>query len=94
MEALCARFACVPVGMRVIYLTVGEGRVAETLVEAMQRHPEVRLGSYPVLGNPDYRTRVTVESRSEEALVAATEWLAECFGTLVFSVEEDVVLRD
>ena len=41
----------------------GEGVIASILNDLLVKFPELMLGSYPVLDNPDYKVKVTLESK-------------------------------
>ena len=69
--ALKSRFATDPYFMRAIYLSAGEGTIAEDLNDCMRNFPELMLGSYPKIGNPEYRVKLTLESKDAEYLERA-----------------------
>ncbi len=79
-DAIRAVFAGSPVSTCVIYVSVGEGLVAEPLRRAADRFAEATLGSYPVWGNADFRTRLTVEAADHELVEAVAEWLVAELG--------------
>ena len=68
---ISSAWAGAPVAQVTLYLRSGEGAIAEVLRAAVERFTSVRLGSYPVLDGEEFRTRVTVESRTSESLEAA-----------------------
>ncbi len=55
------------------YLDTREMDIAEILNRTAAEHSDVLFGSYPVLGNPEYKIIVTAESKSEHALKAAVD---------------------
>jgi molybdopterin-biosynthesis enzyme MoeA-like protein len=57
--------------MRIVFFGVGEGTLAEHLSAMLQRFPELLCGSYPEFTNPEYKVRVTLESKEPEYLEAA-----------------------
>jgi len=63
--------------MRAIYLTAGEGTIAAHLNECMRNFPDLMLGSYPRIGDPDYRVKLTLESKNAEYLERAFRHLME-----------------
>jgi molybdenum cofactor synthesis domain-containing protein len=71
LRALSSRFATDPFFMRAIYLTAGEGTIAEHLNDCMRNFPDLMLGSYPRIGDPDYRVKLTLESKNAEYLERA-----------------------
>jgi len=62
-------------GVRVLSETVdcpfGEGRIGTALGAVAAAHPQVSIGSYPVLGERSYSTKLVIRSRDAEALAAA-----------------------
>ncbi len=76
-HAIKERFREAPFHLRNIYVKDGEGVIAGTLNHVLERFPEILLGSYPVLDNPDYKVRVTVESKSRDYLDGAVDCLLE-----------------
>jgi molybdenum cofactor synthesis domain-containing protein len=66
-----------PYCLREIYLRDDEGRVAPALHRVLDRFPELLLGSYPYLDNPDYSIKITLESKDGSYLEQASEMLLE-----------------
>ncbi|HXG17294.1 MAG TPA: molybdopterin-binding protein [Calidithermus sp.] len=62
-EAIRERFRDVPIHLRTVFVRIGEGRLAEYLNALLAEFPALLLGSYPELANPEYRVKVTLESR-------------------------------
>ncbi len=71
LRALSSRFAADPYFAHAIYLTAGEGTIADQLNECMRDFPELMLGSYPKIGDPGYRVKLTLESKNAEYLERA-----------------------
>lgn len=69
--ALKERFAASPYHLRVVYTRDGEGTIAEHLNATMARFPELLLGSYPKLGDPEYAVKLTLESKDQAYVDAA-----------------------
>ena len=65
-----------PVCLRVYYLSKGEGEIANVLAEAVRLFPDTAFGSYPVLNEASFCTRVTIESTSASEVTAASTWFA------------------
>ncbi len=65
----------VPVNLRRVYVTHHESEIAEFLNELLAEFAELMLGSYPRLGEPDYRVMLTLESRDLGYLERALESL-------------------
>jgi molybdenum cofactor synthesis domain-containing protein len=75
--ALRTRFATDPYFMRAIYLTSHEGVIAEHLNDCMHNFPDLMLGSYPRMGDPEYRVKLTLESKDHEYLERAFRHLMD-----------------
>lgn len=74
-EALRDRFATEPYHLRVIYTRWNESAIAESLNQTMSEFPELLLGSYPKIGNPEYSVKLTIESKDESYARRAFERL-------------------
>lgn len=75
--ALKRRFASDPYFIRAIYTSAGEGTIAEHLNSCLERFPALLLGSYPKIGHPEYRVKVTLESKDQVYLEQAFHHLLE-----------------
>jgi len=64
-HAIRDRFAASPYFLRVVYTTEGEGAIAEHLNATLAKFPELLLGSYPKIGDPEYAVKLTLESKDE-----------------------------
>ena len=64
-QAIRDRFAASPYFLRVIYTKDGEGTIAEHLNTTLVAFPELLLGSYPKIGDPEYAVKLTLESKDE-----------------------------
>jgi N12 class adenine-specific DNA methylase len=64
----------------------GEGIIATMLNDLLVKYPELMLGSYPVLDLPDYKVKVTLESKDQNYLTRALE-------AFVASLPKDSVQR-
>jgi len=65
-----------PIGSwRRIYQTT-EGQIVSILKQALEMHPQVRLGSYPSFGAGGPHVEVVLKSSDPKALEAAATWLA------------------
>lgn len=76
-EAIKERFRDRPFLLRSVYVRIGESTLAAHLHAMLARYPEVLCGSYPEWDNPDYRVRVTLESKSPQYLEEALRDLLE-----------------
>jgi FAD synthetase len=61
--AIRERFAADPFYLRIVYTREGEGAIAQHLNETLRMFPELLLGSYPKIGDPEYLVKVTLESK-------------------------------
>jgi molybdenum cofactor synthesis domain-containing protein len=86
LVALLGRFATDPYYMRTIYTSAREGAIAEHLNQCLARYPELLLGSYPRVGDPDYRVKLTLESKDRE-------YLERAFAHLMSLLPGEVVVR-
>ncbi len=62
-EALKERFRETPFHLASVFVAVGEGTLAEHLNALVARHPDLMVGSYPEFSNPEYKVKVTLESK-------------------------------
>jgi molybdenum cofactor synthesis domain-containing protein len=69
------RFAGVPIYLKRIFVTRHESEIAEDLHALLREFSELMLGSYPRIGEPDYRVMLTLESRDADYLKRAAEAL-------------------
>jgi len=74
-DALRERFRESPFHLRSVFVRIAEGTLAEHLNELLRRHPELMLGSYPEFLNPDYKVKVTLESKDPKYVEQALEEL-------------------
>ena len=74
-EALRERFRDEPIHLKCVFVRIGEGALAAHLNGLLEEFPALMLGSYPEFSNPEYRVKVTLESRDESYLDAALERL-------------------
>jgi molybdenum cofactor synthesis domain-containing protein len=76
-EALRDRFAATPYHLRVVYTSEGEGGIAEHLNATVAAFPELMLGSYPKIGDPEYAVKLTLESKDQDYVERALRHLLE-----------------
>jgi len=73
-EAIRERFRDQPYHLKNVFVSIGEGALADYLNALLRDFPALLLGSYPEFANPEYRVKVTLESRNavylEDALGA------------------------
>ena len=85
-DAIKERFREQPYHLRSVFVRIGEGTLADFLNDLLKNYPLLLLGSYPEFSNPDYKVKVTLESKDGEYLERA---LAE----LVARLPRDAVVR-
>ena len=70
-EALRERFREAPFFLCNVFVNMGEGTLADHLNELLREHPQLLLGSYPEFSNPEYKVKVTLESKDRDYLETA-----------------------
>jgi molybdenum cofactor synthesis domain-containing protein len=70
-EAIRERFREQPFHLRQVFVRIGEGSLAGHLNALLRAFPSLLLGSYPEFSNPEYRVKVTLESKDQTYLEAA-----------------------
>src|SRR5262245_13175123 len=70
-EALKERFRESPFHRCSVFVSMGEGTLADHLNAVLERHPELLLGSYPEFANAEYKVKVTLESKDRVYLERA-----------------------
>lgn len=85
-HAIKERFRDTPYYLKNVYVKYGEGVIADMLNSLLAKFPQLMLGSYPVLDLPDYKVKVTLESKDPNYLDQALE-------TFVASLPKDAVQR-
>jgi molybdenum cofactor synthesis domain-containing protein len=83
--AIRERFRDRPFHLRQIFVSSEEGEIARHLDEVAARHPEVAIGSYPLLAPAEdgHRVKVTLEGKEQAAVEQAEALLAELLGAAV-----------
>jgi molybdenum cofactor synthesis domain-containing protein len=66
-------FRDAPYYLKNVYVRYGEGVIAEMLNDLLAKFPQLMLGSYPVLDLPDYKVKVTLESKDQSYLDKALQ---------------------
>ena len=80
------RFRDAPYYLKNVYVKHGEGIIAAMLNELLVKFPQLMLGSYPVLDLPDYKVKVTLESKD-------ADYLDQALKIFVASLPKDSVHR-
>ena len=76
-EAIKERFREQPFLLRNVYVRIGEGTLAEHLNAMLHEFPALLCGSYPEFSNPEYKVRVTLESKEADYLERALRYLLD-----------------
>lgn len=84
--AIKTRFEVDPYFLRVVYMRAIESTIAEYLNATLREFPLVSVGSYPKLGDPEYRVRVTLESKDRN-------YVDRAFDHLVTQLPPDIIVR-
>jgi molybdenum cofactor synthesis domain-containing protein len=84
--ALKSRFTVDPYFLRVIYTRAIESSIARYLNATLEAFPLLQLGSYPKLSDPEYRVRVTLESKDQE-------YVNRAFAHLVAQLPPETIVR-
>ena len=85
-HAIKERFRDAPYFLKNVYVKHGEGIIAAMLNGLLVKFPQLMLGSYPVLDVPDYKVKVTLESKD-------AGYLDQALKTFVASLPKDSVHR-
>jgi FAD synthetase len=72
-HAIKESFRDAPYYLKNVYVRYGEGVIASILNELLTKFPNLMLGSYPVLDLPDYKVKVTLESKDFSYLEQALQ---------------------
>jgi FAD synthetase len=65
--------------LKKLFLNANESDIAGILKMVDSENRNVSFGSYPVLGNPEYKIIITAESKSEDSLDTAVKQLLKRF---------------
>ncbi|MGB9716262.1 MAG: competence/damage-inducible protein A [Thermodesulfovibrionales bacterium] len=77
-----------PFLLKKVYIKEYESQIAPHLNEMVKKHKNVKIGSYPVVGNKDYYVMVTVESKDQKSLeLAFNDILHKIPKSKVFKIE-------
>jgi molybdenum cofactor synthesis domain-containing protein len=62
-EAIKERFREQPFFLKNVFVRIGEGTLADFLNDLLKAYPLLMLGSYPEFSHPEYKVKVTLESK-------------------------------
>jgi len=85
-HAIKETFRDTPYYLKNVYVRYGEGIIASILNELLRNFPSLMLGSYPVLDLPDYKVKVTLESKD-------SNYLDQALRAFIASLPGDAVHR-
>jgi molybdenum cofactor synthesis domain-containing protein len=85
-HAIKETFRDTPYYLKNVYVRYGEGVIAVMLNDLLAKFPQLMLGSYPVLDLPDYKVKVTLESKD-------SSYLNQALQAFVASLPQDAVHR-
>jgi molybdenum cofactor synthesis domain-containing protein len=85
-QAIKEDFRDAPFFLKVVYVKEGEGVIASILNNLLTGFPQLLLGSYPVLDNPEYKVKVTLESKD-------LNYLNQAFKELLSTLPKGAVHR-
>ncbi len=74
-DSIKERFRDLPYHGRQVYVTERESDFSHLLDQLVKEFPDLQLGSYPEVGNPEYRVKLTLESKDEAYLTQAFDRL-------------------
>ncbi len=83
---LRSRFHADPYCLKVVYTRVGEGTLAAYLNQTLREFPDLLLGSYPKINDPEYMVKVTLESKD-------AGYVGRAFQHLLGALPEGSVVR-
>jgi molybdenum cofactor synthesis domain-containing protein len=86
LAGLIGRFSADPYFLRAIYTRIGEGVLAGYLNACLKHYPNLLLGSYPRIGEPEYRVKLTLESKDRD-------YLDRAFANLMESLPAGAVVK-
>ena len=76
-QSMRGLFQGTPLFLRRVFMRCMESDIAQQLHDLLDDFPELRLGSYPKVGDEDYRTLLTLESRDQSYVDRAVDSLVE-----------------
>lgn len=85
-HAIKESFRDTPYYLKNVFVRYGEGIIASILNDLLVNFPNLMLGSYPVLDLPEYKVKVTLESKD-------SDYLEQALRALIASLPPDAVHR-
>ena len=84
--ALKDRFSVDPYYLKIIYTNEIESTIAIHLNDTLRAYPDLLLGSYPKIGNDEYRVKLTLESKDKD-------YVERAFAHLLNSLPQGCVVK-
>ena len=85
-HAIKETFRDTPYFLKNVFVKYGEGIIAAPMNDLVAKFPELMLGSYPVLDVPEYKVKVTFESKD-------AQYLDQALQTFLAALPKDAVHR-
>lgn len=85
-DSIKERFRDLPYHGHQVYVTVSESTFAHLLDTLVREFPDLLLGSYPEVNNPEYRVKLTLESKD-------ADYLAQAYARLFALFPPDYICR-
>ena len=85
-EVIKERFREEPFYLKSVFVRMGEGTLADFLNDLLKGYPLLLLGSYPEFRHPDYKVKVTLESKDRA-------YLEQALAEFVARLPRDAVVR-
>jgi molybdenum cofactor synthesis domain-containing protein len=85
-DAIRERFRDQPIHLKNVFVRIGEGTLADYLNRLLESFPLLQLGSYPEFSNPEYKVKVTLESRDRG-------YLEQALGDFLARLPADAVVK-
>jgi len=87
-DAIRERFREQPFFLKSVFVRIGEATLAGFMNDLLKTYPLLLVGSYPEFSNPDYKVKVTLESKDRDYLDRAlSEFLAKLPPDVVVKVQ-------
>lgn len=87
-DGIKERFRGQPFFLKSVFVSIGEGTLAGFMNDLLKAYPLLMLGSYPEFSNPNYKVKVTLESKDKDYLdQALSEFLGKLPQDAVVSVQ-------
>jgi molybdenum cofactor synthesis domain-containing protein len=85
-KSIREQFRVAPFFLKQVFTSAEEGSIAGELDRVVSVYAAVQVGSYPKLDATDYKVKITIESKDQAAVEAATADLVKALGAHVVRV--------